>query len=444
MPSEAPPQEGGTLRRLAQRVLVLCSGTTLSHLLVLVFSPLLTRMYSPASFAVFGFHQATLAILALVLTCQFEGAIPIPKDDSRAAVLLRLALRVGFVGTLVSSILALVWYWLPLPHDWTMPLAVLLLVPICAYGEAVARCYRVDCVRQAQFSRMSVARFMQAIGTVASHLITGCLGWKMTGLPLGDGIGRWISAGYFYWLSQQAHGPRLHEPERPHVTWDEYRTVLREYIRFPMFVTPGVVIAALINVLPALVLPGLYGKEFAGQFALANRSILMPLMIISQAVTQVYVSDASHYLRNQDKAMRRLIWNTATQMGLLGLVLSGTAAVLGPLTFPTIFGAKWAVAGQIVPYLALSGCAQFIGGPVNQILVLLGKESRKLTLHIIGIVGVAAVLWGSHWYGLTAFQATAAYALTIVFIQGLYLWQSVAMVEEQVATWSEQERLAAA
>ncbi len=210
-------------------------------------------------------------------------------------------------------------------------------------------------------------------------------------------------------------------------------------MQFPTFVMPGVIIAMLVNVLPALVLPSLYGEEFAGQFALANRSVLMPLMVISQAVTQIYVSDASKYLRNQDPSLRSLIRTTAIQMGLLGLVLSVGAALTGPLLFPLVFGAEWAVAGHIVPLLALSAFAQFVGGPVNQVLVLLVKESRKLLLNSVGLVSVIAALFVSHWLGWGPIIATTGYTITILGVQTLYLWQSIAVVEEQAAVW-EQDR----
>ncbi|MCA9029648.1 MAG: lipopolysaccharide biosynthesis protein [Planctomycetaceae bacterium] len=434
MSHDSNKEQSGRLRQLASRMLVLCSGTSLAHLLMFAFSPLLTRLFSPASFAVLGFHQATLAVLAMVLTLQYEVAIPIPEEEKQANVLLKLSVRVAVILTVLTTALAVIWGLLPISAQWWMPLSALAIIPICSLGEAVARSYRLSCIRQAQFSRLSLARVLQAVATVACHIVTGVFGWLTLGLPLGDGLGRWAAAGYFVWLSRSSGAGKEPQPAQT-ISLADYRAAMQRYMQFPTFVMPGVIIASLVNVLPALVLPSLYGEEFAGQFALANRSVLMPLMVISQAVTQIYVSDASKYLRNQDPSLRTLIRTTAVQMGLLGLVLSIGAALTGPLLFPLVFGAKWSVAGHIVPLLALSAFAQFVGGPVNQVLVLLGKESRKLLLNTIGLVSVIAVLFVSHWLGWGPITATTAYAITILGVQTLYLWQSIAVVEEQATAW---------
>ncbi|MCA9079946.1 MAG: oligosaccharide flippase family protein [Planctomycetaceae bacterium] len=437
--------DAGSLRSMLRRVAILSSGTTLSHVLLFALSPLLSRLFTPASFAVFGFHQAALAVLALLMTLQYDAAIPLPKDDGEARWLLGLALRIGGMIAGALTLAALGWGFTPWANLLWLPAAILILLPLCALGEAVARSYRLMCVRHGHFPAMSQARVIQAAVMGTSHVVTGCLGWITLGLPLGDALGRWVSAAWFVWScrsSKNAAAAASTVVTPPSIDWPEFRRLLCQYARFPVFVTPGVVLALLINVFPSLLLPWLYGDQFAGQFALANRSVLMPLLIISQAVTHVYVSDAAKCVRHRNADLRLLIRRTAWQMGAGGLLLAGTAAVTGPLLFPIVFGPQWHVAGEIVPLLAISAFGQFVGGPVNQILVLLGKETRKLMLHLAGLLGVGMAFLGSAWLGLGPIQATGVYASTILVIQGMYLWQSLVMVEEQVGYWEVEANLA--
>jgi O-antigen/teichoic acid export membrane protein len=440
--SESSAQEQGlsSWGRLVRHVLVLCTGSSAAQLLMIGSSPILTRLFLPEQFAAFGFHQAALTILTLLLTLQFEGAIPIPQSARQSRLLLQLAVATAASLSLLCLLLSTLWIALGQPGLTWLPATVLLLVPICAGAEALARCYRLCNIRDGRFAEMSLIRVSQTAVTVPVQLICGWFGWLQLGLAGGDAVGRWIAAGYAAAIDRA----RLREqPVQSSITespasWRDYWQVAVEFRRFPLLVSPGVLLAASANLLPALVLPNLHGPQFAGQFALANRSVLMPLLLISQAVTAVYVSNSSRLVRERSPALSQLIRQTAWQMAGLGLLLTLTAACSGPLLFPWIFGQNWVTAGQLVPYLAVAGFAQFVGGPVNQVLVLLGGELRKFGMNCVAagaVVTTFLLAWQFHW---SPFATTAAYVLTILAVQGLYLWQSILMVDQQVRLWNRE------
>ena len=344
-------------RRLFGRVAVLSGGTTLSRAMMFAAFPILTRIFAPESFAHLAFYQAALSVFGLCMTLQYECAIPIPRQAQEARTLLGLALRIGGIlavlGTVVIGLVALA----PVSLSWRIPLSVLLVIPVCAYVEAVSRTVRIDFVRHGRFHEMSLARMLQSISTVTAQVILGCCGFAMLGLPLGDGIGRWAAATFFSTRQEAPTGTKTCR-----ATIRQLRETATRYASFAGFMTPAAVLAFLVTQSPALFLPGLYGENFAGQFAVANQAVLLPLLVISQAVTHVYVSDASRMIRNQDRSLPRLVRNTALRMGGLGLVLGLIAAGTGPFLFPSVFGAKWTVAGNIVPWLAISGFAPIRGG----------------------------------------------------------------------------------
>lgn len=417
-------------RRMVKRIAVLSGGTSLSYLLLFLASPLLTRLYNQADFAMFAFYQSALAVLSLLLTLQFEQAIPLPRAESEALSLRRLSTRLAaFLAALLTLgcagfILARgdVLAWLP-------PL-VLISLPFCSLGEAWTRAYRIDAVRQGRFRAMSLSRMALAFGTLSGQIGCAVCGLGGLGMALGDGLGRWLSllplviSGWF--TRQEVAAALPSEPVIPlHSAAPRNMAQLAvEFRRFPILLTPGAVICLLINTVPAFILPGLYGTEFAGQFALANRAVLLPLLVIGQAVTHVYLSDASKIIRERDPSLLRFMWSTVSQMAALGAFLAGLMAIISPIVFPVIFGPQWGPAGWIVPCLAIGGFAQFVGGPVLQVLVLLRRESHALALHLIGALGVAGSFWLSHACQWTGIQATLLYSTSILLLHGLYLWQS--------------------
>lgn len=431
-----------------RRIALLSSSATVAQLMLLAISPILSRMYVPADFAMFAFFQSALSVLSLALTLQFEQAITLPESKRDAETVRRLALRTALGLTLVMSAVGAGLSWTGrLNGLWLTPVLICLL-PFCSLAEAYARTYRVDAVRDAAFRRMSVSRVLLSVGTGIGQIGCFLIGLKSVGLILGDGFGRWLSIVPFL-LGRREVVP----PAPPSVSFATAEPVscgalgasrsmaelACEYRKFPFYLTPAAVLALLVNVAPALLLPGLYGEEFAGQFALANRSILLPFLVISQAVTHVYVSDASRMIRNRESRLPELLRRTAAQLACIGGLLALGAALAGPFLFPVVFGSRWSVSGELVPLLAISGFAQFVGGPLNQVLILTREEGRKLAMNLTGLASIATVLWTASRFHLTGYQAIACYAVTVLLIQSLYVFQSFTASRQQVARWAREE-----
>lgn len=427
--------------RSFRRIALLSGSTTLSHLLLLAASPLLTRLYGPADFGRFGIYQSVLAVCSLLLTLQFEQAIVIPEQAKEAVLLRRLSLLLALGLTALASLLVV---WLQsrglLPSSWLAPLVVAAL-PLCALAEATARTCRLDAVRESGFRRMGAARITLSAGTLVGQVGLALAGWKTAGLALGDGLGRWLSVLPF--LLRRGRVAADQEFATTVMNRPDWRESLREtknlalrFRRFPLLLTPAVICGLLVNALPALILPALYGAAFAGQFGLANRMILLPMMILSQAVTHVYVSDVSRMIRERDPALPGFVRTAARQLAIVGAALAIPVAALGPFLFPVLFGEQWRLAGMIAPLLAVSGFAQFVGGPVNQVLVSLQQESRKLALHVAGVAAVACVFAGSAWLRLSPMQATGLYVVAILGLQGWAVRQSLTASRDRAGTWA--------
>ena len=73
-------------------VIKITSGTALGQAVVVLFSPILTRLYSPGDFGVFAVYASLLGVITVIGSMRYELAIPLPSDDQTAANVLVLAL----------------------------------------------------------------------------------------------------------------------------------------------------------------------------------------------------------------------------------------------------------------------------------------------------------------------------------------------------------------
>ena len=62
-----------------KNVFTLIKGTTLAQLIVILASPILTRIYTPEDFGVFALFSSALLILGAVATGKYELALMFPR-----------------------------------------------------------------------------------------------------------------------------------------------------------------------------------------------------------------------------------------------------------------------------------------------------------------------------------------------------------------------------
>ena len=128
-------------RRLAPKgssrahVLTLVSGAALAQAAMVLFAPVLTRLYEPADFAVYALFVALVTLISAVAPGRYEFALMLQDEDRDAVntLVLALALSAG-MSLVVFGVLAVSYFWLArllnVPLDagwvWLLPIGILL------------------------------------------------------------------------------------------------------------------------------------------------------------------------------------------------------------------------------------------------------------------------------------------------------------------------------
>ncbi len=78
-------------------MVTLASGTAIAQLMLVLATPLLTRLYTPADYGTLAVYSSTLTVLLVLASLRYESAIPLPEDEDVAGSVLALTLLVlGF------------------------------------------------------------------------------------------------------------------------------------------------------------------------------------------------------------------------------------------------------------------------------------------------------------------------------------------------------------
>ena len=140
----------------------------------------------------------------------------------------------------------------------------------------------------------------QGIGQVATQIGLGVLNAGAPGLLIGDVIGRVAGGGGITLLA-------LRDRAFANVSRASLVEAARRYRRFPLMLTTC---SGLLNVgslqLPSILFSAGFGAAAAGLYALSYKMLVLPTMLVAQAVGQVFLSRAAALAGEPDAPARAL------------------------------------------------------------------------------------------------------------------------------------------
>lgn len=410
--------------QFTRNVTVLAGGTVFGQAITVLVSPILTRLYSPEDFGVFGVYASILGILTVVASLRYEFALPLPEDDETAANILVLCflLLLGMTGLTVVLIHELgdqIVAWANVPalkhYLWLIPLGML--------GAGTYQILNYWAVRKRDFLRIARTRVSRGIIRAVIQVGIGFAHSGPLGLLLGHLAGETAgsaSLGLAAWNKDRGSFGA--------VSLQGIRKAGYRYRRFLLFSSWAGLLDALGLQIPQLLFAAFYGVEVAGWFTLGQRVIAAPLNIVVDSVGQVYFGEAARLPRDDPKAIRRLFLKLVCRLAFIGGMPIVVICTFAPWFFTVVFGQGWEVAGRYVQFMGPMFAVRFVIVPLSHTLNILERqylhfvwEGTRLFL-VIGGLSVGRALELSHA------SAVGIYSLTMLsayIILGGLIWHAL-------------------
>lgn len=397
---------GRTLRNVG----VLVAGTAGGQAVLLLASPVLTRLYTPSEFGYLGVFVALLSFLVVIGSLRYEVAVSVAPGDDEAINVLALSLSIALgvsvvAGLLVAGVRGPVLAWL---H--AEPLArYLWLLPISVAGAAVFQALSYWAIRKERFRPLGGATAARGVLQVVAQLVFGFFHGGVAGLLGGDVIGRVGSVGPLVQLV-------LRQPRAvlSSVSLGGMAAAARRYRRFPQFSAVAALLSTASLQIPALLFVALYDARVAGWVALAQRVVGAPVTLLGRSVSQVYVGQAAKILREDSGRLRGLLLATVARLVALAALPAVALALVGPGLFALLFGESWRTSGHFVRLLAPMFLVQFGVFPVSETLNLLERQGTHLIWDGVRLVLLAGAFWLAKARAWPAVEAVAAYAVVML------------------------------
>lgn len=369
----------GNIRR---HITLLLSGTLGAQLISITFTPIITRLYGPDAFGLFGTVMAAVAIVSPLVTLGYPAAISLPKKDAEAKELTVLALVITIAISLIIAIFLLLertWF-IKIFNIKVHEISVLLLIPVLILFASCLDISQQWMVRKKAFSITAQITISNSLLLNIFKLAIGTFYPSAIALLLATAFATGIQSFGLQW--------RLHR-KYPLILKDKITFSLKsatklakKYLDFPAYRTPQLTLLTLSQNLPALMLAYASGPTAAGFYTLARISMAAPTILLGKSVGDVLYSHINEKSQLGENITSLIIKPTVI-LAITGFLPFTILFYFGPSVFSLVFGHEWSGAGEYARWLGIFFYFSLVSKPAFAAVPALGMQKNIFFSEII-------------------------------------------------------------
>lgn len=371
-----------------RNVSTLAFGTIISQGLVVASSPLLTRIFSVEAFGILSVFTSITVFFAVVSTGRYELAIGLPDKEQNALKIIKLIIFLGFAISLFYLMVIVVLKDVIHFQDKSGFLLhnTSYLAPLYIFFIAIYSALTYWNQRQKKYKLISISNAVQVIAATVLSIIFGFMGFQQ-GMIWALVIGV-IIASLFVLLKERLL-PKIWEQKT------ELVLVAKEYKSFPKYmILSDLSLTASQQFIP-LLFSILYSTTVVGFFAMANRMLRLPNIVITSSIANVFRNDAIDEFRASGNC-KTLYESTFKKLMVMSLPIYFLIFLVAPILFEFLFGAVWLEAGYYARIIALFLFIEFMATPLNTLFYVREKQKFLMRLQFLNaIFGALAIYIGA-------------------------------------------------
>lgn len=415
-----------------KNIFIVMTGTALAQLIGFALSPVISRLFTPADFGIFGSFGAIGGIFAAGITLDYSQAIMLPKERTDALDLFFASCfsTISIISLFSLACLIAPAYFMHLirtPNAWVL---VLLVFSLMIIGLNIT--LQSWCVRIKAFKNTSGSQVIRSLSSNGMQIGFGLIKAGAMGLIISSVLADVIAS--INLLRAFLHDFKTTEYI---INWPRIKKLALEYRDFPIYSASMNIMNALSMGLPVLLLANYFGIAVAGAYAFAERILSAPMGLVLRALRQVLLQKAAETDHHGESLLALYIKVT---MGLFALVVGPSLILMiwAPAIFSYVFGQDWLIAGDFASSLVIWLIFMFCNLPSVLFARILRLQRQLFIFNFILLLIRALVLVLGGIYlkaSPTIFYFSIVGAImNIIFILIIGL---VLMKREGASTWKE-------
>lgn len=376
-----------------KNIVILSSGTLISQGLLVLISPILTRLYSPEAFGVLAVFTSIVTIFAALFTGKYEQALFLPKQDNHAINLMVFSIFLSLICSVALFGLMICFYdkfasLLRLSHSSSY---ILLYVPLMTFFIGAYSCFQLWFQRKEAYSVLSVNAVIQSVILITTNILFAFIGIRALGLIWGYVTSVVLAA----LVMISVFIKRYHNNDfLKNISWKRAFNMAIEYKRFPQYIIWAELLVILSQQLTPLLLTSLFTPVIVGYFSFSNRILRIPSIIFASSIWGIYRNEAVKAY-NIGISLRPVYISTLKRLVAVGVLPYFIISIFGATIFSFVFGNAWRMSGIYAQIMALFLFTELIAFPLSGTFIVCGKQRTFLLIQIITVtLGMGSIVIG--------------------------------------------------
>lgn len=412
----------------ARNVIMITGGTVFAQGLNILFSPIITRIFTPDEYGKLTVYVAILGMINLLGALSYDSAIPIAEDDEKAFNILILCLAILL---LVTSILFLVIITigdkLLLLLNSEQLIEYKLFIPIGFFLTGLYTVILQWSFRKKDYKSITITKYSQSIVGNVSKIGLGLLNGGSVGLIVGNVLSQ--SAGLLTLIKPNA---AQFKDLLKKVNYLNIKRLSIRYIRFPLYLAPGLFILSFASQLPTILISSLYGGATVGLFGLARSITFLPMTIIGKSVQDVFYAEAASIGKSNPLKIKKLSSSLLKKMIVLGGIPMLTLVLFGPFLFSFVFGADWQIAGIYSRLLSIHVFCHFIFHPISTVYTIFEHQKKIFVLNVLRLILVLGIFGLALFYELDIYFTILIHSISMALVELLKYIIAQNIISEEI------------
>lgn len=381
-----------TKSKFIRNVLTVASGAAGAHLVTILFTPIVTRLFTPEEFGLLGVFMAIAMVLNPISALTYPTAIVLPKTSNHAIFLARFSIFLSFLIAMVLLVSILILDVIYLGDtEYSRYLNLIYLVPLSMLLSAAIQILLQWLIRHSDYKVVAKYDFLHSIVVNFLKLLFGFIYATGFGLVFAYLLGLFFHASVLV-LAVRKSKNSLFGIHNLNYNKEESKKVILEYRDFPIYRAPQVLINGLSQSLPILMLATFFGASAAGFYTLAKTVIGLPSALLGKAVGDVFYPEIARLNVSGGNIFPQLKKATV-MLSIIGVLPFLFVFLYGGELFSVAFGENWKVAGEYSAWLSIWLYFAFVSTVSIQSIPVLGIQREFLIYTVVLIAMRACALY---------------------------------------------------
>ncbi len=345
-------------------------GSLTAQVLVFVSTLIISRLYSPSQFGIYSLIVGMSAVLAPLLTFSQENFIvPAPSEDLAVHIFKRTLRIILLNSFILITLITIMEFSLPKNLntkylDRNNMLMALLLGAIFAIFAILNQ----FSLRNLEYRKLAIRGPIQNLSIAIFQISASNFVFKNLGLIIGEAMGRFVGIIVLLPSSKKV--------------WSNKVKIINGYFRFKVSLVNFFSIIfelASINCVLLFIIHS-FGEDIVGQFAMAQKIIGLPTVLIGTVISQYLLSIGSARARegkfDSVRSFDRNLFKLFAGGILLGVIIL-SIGLLGP---SKIIGDSWGTVGSILIYSIPGFIVSFVWSPLSAIFYVHNRWNEFLAI----------------------------------------------------------------